>query len=172
MDKLNSTDRAVSGLQMQPNPLSTICVARINRLAYLCLWRNFRLRPGWKILPIRMGYCSNTNRFRSEDNNVVMHMKLHYYRMQQVEPCHLLVEITRRYSWAIYLLALWQNNNSKDNENYLERVKRASPMGKHMFHGWLVQTKGAPAFQTLLFSLNLGEVRDVRANYIPIRCAI
>ncbi len=50
------------------------------------------LHPGWKILPTRIGLCSNTNsdrRFRFEDNNVAFtHVKPHYYRVRQVEPCH------------------------------------------------------------------------------------
>ncbi len=50
------------------------------------------LRPGWKILPTRIGYCSNTNgdrRFRYEDNNVAFtKVQPHYYRVRQVEPCH------------------------------------------------------------------------------------
>ncbi len=50
------------------------------------------LHSGWKILPTREGYCSNTNsahRFRFEDNNVEFtHVQPHYYRVRQVEPCH------------------------------------------------------------------------------------
>ncbi len=50
------------------------------------------LRPGWKILPTRIVYWSNTNcahHFRGEDNNVsFMHVQPHYYRMLQVEPWH------------------------------------------------------------------------------------
>ncbi len=47
-------------------------------------------RPGWKILPTRIGYCSNTNgdrRFRCEDKNVAFtNVQPHHYRMRQVEP--------------------------------------------------------------------------------------
>ncbi len=50
------------------------------------------LYPGWKILPTRVGYCSNTNcarHFRCEDNIVdFTHVQPHYYRVWQVEPCH------------------------------------------------------------------------------------
>ncbi len=50
------------------------------------------LHAGWKIRPTRIGYCSNTNcarRFRCGSNNVdFTHVKPHYYRVQQVEPCH------------------------------------------------------------------------------------
>ncbi len=52
------------------------------------------LRSGWKILPTRIGYCSNTNddrRFRRDDNNVAFtNVQLHYYHVRQVDPCHLL----------------------------------------------------------------------------------
>ncbi len=45
-----------------------------------------------KKLPTRIGYCSKTNcarRVRREDNNVdFTHVQPHYYRVQQVEPCH------------------------------------------------------------------------------------
>ncbi len=48
--------------------------------------------PGWKNLPTRISYCSNTNgdrRFRCEDNNVALtNVQSHYYRVRQVEPCH------------------------------------------------------------------------------------
>ncbi len=51
-----------------------------------------RLRPGWKILPTMVGYCSKTNcarRFRCEDNNVdFTHVQPHNYHVRQVEPCH------------------------------------------------------------------------------------
>ncbi len=50
------------------------------------------LRPGWKILPTRIGCCSNTNgdgRLRCESNNVAFtNVQPHYYRVRQVEPCH------------------------------------------------------------------------------------
>ncbi len=50
------------------------------------------LRPGWKILPTRIGYCSNTNgdhRFRYGGNNVdLMRVQPRDYRVWQVEPCH------------------------------------------------------------------------------------
>ncbi len=46
----------------------------------------------WKILPTRIGCCSNTNcarRLRCEDNNVaVTNVQPHYYRVRQVEPYH------------------------------------------------------------------------------------
>ncbi len=45
------------------------------------------LRHGWKILPIRIGYCSNTycdRRFRYDDNNVAFsNVQPHYYRLRQ-----------------------------------------------------------------------------------------
>ncbi len=60
------------------------------------------LHPGWKTLPTRIGYCSNTNcdrRFRCEDDNVAFtHLRPHYYRVRQVEPCHQLDEVARRSS--------------------------------------------------------------------------
>ncbi len=50
------------------------------------------LRPGWKMLPTRAVYCSNTNcahRFRYKDNNIsFMHVQPQYYRVRQVEPCN------------------------------------------------------------------------------------
>ncbi len=40
------------------------------------------LPPGWKFLPIRIGYCSDTNcarRFRCEDNNMAFtHVQPHF----------------------------------------------------------------------------------------------
>ncbi len=49
---------------------------------------NNGLLPGWKILPTRTDYCSNTNnvhRFRCEDDNNVdfMCVQLHYYHVHQ-----------------------------------------------------------------------------------------
>ncbi len=45
-----------------------------------------------KMLPTRIGYCSNTNcncRFRCEDNNIAFtNVQPHYYRVRQLEPCH------------------------------------------------------------------------------------
>ncbi len=50
------------------------------------------LRPGWKILPTRICYCSNTYcdcRFPCEDNNVAFtNVQHHSYRVRQMEPCH------------------------------------------------------------------------------------
>ncbi len=50
------------------------------------------LPPGWKVLPIWIGYCSNTNcyrRFRCDDNNVdATLVQPHYYRVQLMDPCH------------------------------------------------------------------------------------
>ncbi len=57
-----------------------------------CTGQHPWLHPGWKILPTRRGYCSNTycdRRFRCEDNNVdLMSVQPHYYRVRQVEPCN------------------------------------------------------------------------------------
>ncbi len=63
-------------------------------------------RPGWKILPTRIGYCSNTSgnrRFRCEDNNVTFtNLQPHYYRVRQVEPC-------RHLGWSgqAIILSIW-----------------------------------------------------------------
>ncbi len=60
------------------------------------------LRPGWKILPTRIGYCSNTNyvcRFRREDNNAnLIRVQRNYYRAWQMEPCHRLEGVIMRSS--------------------------------------------------------------------------
>ncbi len=66
------------------------------------------LRPGWKILPMRIGYCSNTNgdrRFRCGDNNVAFtNVQLHYYRVRSVEPCHHLGRISQALILSILAL--------------------------------------------------------------------
>ncbi len=51
--------------------------------------------PEWKILPIRMGFCSNTKcarRFQCEDSNI----QPHFYRVWQMESCRRLGEVARR----------------------------------------------------------------------------
>ncbi len=68
------------------------------------------LHPGWKILPTRIGNCSNTNcdhRFRCGDNNVtITHAQPHYYCVRQVEPCH-------HVRWSSQALCLNNNNTKK-----------------------------------------------------------
>ncbi len=50
------------------------------------------LRPGWKILPTRIGYCSNINndhRFRCDNNNVAFtNVQPFYYHVWQVKLCY------------------------------------------------------------------------------------
>ncbi len=62
------------------------CRFLVNSLSGRLAW----LRPGWKILPTRIGYCSNTNggrRFGCEDNNVAFtFVQPLYCRVRQVEP--------------------------------------------------------------------------------------
>ncbi len=86
------------------------------------------LYPGWKILPTRLGYCSNTNcarHFRYEDNNVAfMPVQPHHYRVRQVEPCHQLGEVARRSSLAFTLLALCPNNNNNNNHTHAQPILR------------------------------------------------
>ncbi len=67
-----------------------------------------RLHPGWKILPTRMGCCSNINcnhRFPCKDNYVDL------AHVQQAEPCHQWGKVARRSSFAFRFLALCLNNN-------------------------------------------------------------
>ncbi len=53
---------------------------------------NSWIRPGWKILPTRAGYCSNPDcarRFGREKNKVnLMRVQPHYYYVGQVGPFH------------------------------------------------------------------------------------
>ncbi len=75
------------------------------------------LRPGWKILPIRMGYCSNTKwarRFQCEDKNLSSHR---------------LWEVTRHSSWAFELLTqcLNNNNNNSFQHTWLPRNEQLRP---------------------------------------------
>ncbi len=84
-----------------------------------------RLRPGWKILPTRIGYCSNTSYFRPfrpEDNKVdFKHVQPHYCRVRQVEPCCRFGEVAWCSFWAIELLA--QRLNSKSNNNNINNTR-------------------------------------------------
>ncbi len=74
-----------------------------------------------KILPIRMGCCSNTNcsnRFRCDGNTNGL-MLPHYYRVRQRDSCHRFGEVARRSSWAIKLSALCLYSNINNSSKYL-----------------------------------------------------
>ncbi len=78
------------------------------------------LRPGWKILPIRIGCsCSNNkwfDRFRCEDNNVdLMCVQPHCYGVWWMEHSHRTGKEAKHSFWAFELLALCLNYNSNSN---------------------------------------------------------
>ncbi len=113
---------AVTNVRMVVSPLCS----RTGQHPWLC--------PGWKILPTRIGYCSNTNddrRFRCEDNNVAFtNVQPHFYRVRQVEPCYQLGWSSPALIFSISAVGVMPQQQQPQKHNYLNR----SAPNAH-FHG-------------------------------------
>ncbi len=84
------------------------------RMVVSPLWRGSgNIHPGWKILPTRMGFCSNTNgdrRFQFEDSNAaIVHVQPHYHYCVR----HQLGEVARHCLEVFERLSLWLNNKNR-----------------------------------------------------------
>ncbi len=99
--------------------------------------------PGWKILPTRIGYCSNAycdRRFRCEDNNVAFtNVQPHYYRVRQVEPCHQLGWTSQALILSISALGAMPN---QQQQQHWVTLSAKPAISKHM----RTHCKAFPAF--------------------------
>ncbi len=95
-----------------------IAIPQMFALSFICGFLFYTIHILFHATKIVTGYCSNTNsvhRIRWTGTNFNFNpMQPHYYRVQQMEFCHEFGEVARRSSWAIELLALWQNNSNNN----------------------------------------------------------
>ncbi len=119
--------------------------------------QHLRRHPGWKILPTKIGNCSDTDcvhRFRCEDNNVdITHMQPHYYGVRQVEPCHQLGWSSQALFLSISTLGAMPKNNSSATRAILQNsAPRGSHSGDARKRGANLTTKPISRFRLLLYN--------------------
>ncbi len=102
-------------------------------------WQHPWLRPGWTVLPARMGYCSSSKFSPTQADSICV--QPHCLRVRwspDISKC----EVARRSSWTAKLSRLWLNNINSINRHSVRNHQgiKMTNGRKHIYNKWIYRS--------------------------------